>query len=284
MLFPQSEFMVGSSDVKLGTIAGVPFYMSDSQFEYWQHTQLIIDVVPGNGGMFSAGAAQGLRFLTRSRIYTGEEDASPAPVETVPSSFEVERRQSMVSARIRGSASRGNGLRDRDARLRGPSLESAARREDYPSVTTDRLVNAQTDDGWLMFRRSYDSRATRRSTRSRAATSRSSSRSSPTPSGLKQGHEAPPIVNGRIMFVTTPMDHLIAIDATTGKVLWKYVATIPPTALKTVCCDVVNRGVALYGDMVYMATLDDHVIAFDAASGKMRLEQAAHARRAWATR
>jgi uncharacterized protein (DUF779 family) len=75
MMFPQSEFMVGSSDVKLGAIAGVPFYMSDSQFEYWQHTQLIIDVVPGNGGMFSLERPSGLRFLTRSRLFDHDENA-----------------------------------------------------------------------------------------------------------------------------------------------------------------------------------------------------------------
>jgi len=75
MCFPSSEFMVGSSDVRLGTIAGVPFYMSESQFEYWQHTQLIIDVVPGNGGMFSLERPTGMRFLTRSRLYSDEENA-----------------------------------------------------------------------------------------------------------------------------------------------------------------------------------------------------------------
>ncbi|MFL9932691.1 DUF779 domain-containing protein [Paraburkholderia sp. RL18-103-BIB-C] len=75
MLFPRSEFMVGSSDVKLGTIAGVPFYMSESQFEYWQHTQLIIDVVPGNGGMFSLERPSGMRFLTRSRLFEDDENA-----------------------------------------------------------------------------------------------------------------------------------------------------------------------------------------------------------------
>jgi uncharacterized protein len=75
MMFPRSEFMVGSSDVKLGVIAGVPFYMSESQFEYWQHTQLIIDVVPGNGGMFSLERPSGKRFLTRSRLYDDDENA-----------------------------------------------------------------------------------------------------------------------------------------------------------------------------------------------------------------
>ncbi len=75
MLFPTSDFMVGSSDVKLGEIAGVPFYMSESQFEYWQHTQLIIDCVPGNGGMFSLERPSGLRFLTRSRLFDDAENA-----------------------------------------------------------------------------------------------------------------------------------------------------------------------------------------------------------------
>lgn len=75
MCFPASDFMVGSADVKLGTIAGVPFYMSESQFEYWQHTQLIIDVVPGNGGMFSLERPTGLRFLTRSRLFEDDENA-----------------------------------------------------------------------------------------------------------------------------------------------------------------------------------------------------------------
>ena len=75
MCFPAGEFMVGSADVKLGTIAGVPFYMSESQFEYWQSTQLIIDVVPGNGGMFSLERPTGLRFLTRSRLFQDDENA-----------------------------------------------------------------------------------------------------------------------------------------------------------------------------------------------------------------
>ena len=75
MCFPQSEFMVGSSDAYLGDIGEVPFYMSSSQFEYWQHTQLIIDAIPGNGGMFSLERPSGLRFLTRSRLYDDAENA-----------------------------------------------------------------------------------------------------------------------------------------------------------------------------------------------------------------
>jgi uncharacterized protein (DUF779 family) len=73
MCYPENEFKVGSSDVLLGEIGGVPFYISAAQFEYWQHTQLIIDVVPGRGGMFSLEGPEGLRFLTRSRLFTDKE-------------------------------------------------------------------------------------------------------------------------------------------------------------------------------------------------------------------
>jgi uncharacterized protein len=67
--------------VKLGEIGGASFYMSASQFEYWKHTKLIIDVVPGRGGMFSLENGEGVRFLTRSRIYTEAESAQLEPVE-----------------------------------------------------------------------------------------------------------------------------------------------------------------------------------------------------------
>jgi uncharacterized protein len=81
MCFPLGEFLVGGSDVKLGEIGGAPFYMSASQFEYWKHTKLIIDVVPGRGGMFSLENGEGVRFLTRSRIYTEAETNELTPVE-----------------------------------------------------------------------------------------------------------------------------------------------------------------------------------------------------------
>lgn len=75
MCFSVGEFMVGASDVRLGDIGGMPFYMSAAQFEYWQHTQLVIDAVPGNGGMFSLERPTGLRFLTRSRLFDDAESA-----------------------------------------------------------------------------------------------------------------------------------------------------------------------------------------------------------------
>ena len=73
MCYPQGDLIVGDHDRQLGLIGGMPFYMSASQFEYWQHTQLIIDVVSGRGGMFSLEGPLGLRFLTRSRLYADDE-------------------------------------------------------------------------------------------------------------------------------------------------------------------------------------------------------------------
>ncbi|GAB3629653.1 acetaldehyde dehydrogenase [Pandoraea terrae] len=75
MCYLRGEFIVGASDVWLGEIGGMPFYMSDAQFAYWEHTHLIIDVVPGTGGMFSLERPTGLRFLTRSHLYADEEAA-----------------------------------------------------------------------------------------------------------------------------------------------------------------------------------------------------------------
>ena len=73
MCFAQDDFIVGDRDVKLGEIADVPFYMNPAQYEYWKHTQLIIDVVEGRGGMFSLENGEGVRFLTRSRLFTDNE-------------------------------------------------------------------------------------------------------------------------------------------------------------------------------------------------------------------
>jgi len=82
MCYPLGDFMLGSNDVKLGEIGAAPFYMSASQFAYWQHTMLVIDVVPGRGGMFSLENGEGVRFLTRSRMYESDELARLRPVET----------------------------------------------------------------------------------------------------------------------------------------------------------------------------------------------------------
>jgi uncharacterized protein (DUF779 family) len=78
MCYPLGDFRVGPQDILLGEIAGCKFYIGAAQFEYWQHTQLIIDVVPGRGAGFSVEAPEGVRFLTRSRVFTDQETADLA--------------------------------------------------------------------------------------------------------------------------------------------------------------------------------------------------------------
>ncbi|NML14787.1 DUF779 domain-containing protein [Azohydromonas caseinilytica] len=73
MCWSEGELLVGDHDRLLGHIGGVPFYISDAQFEYWSHTQLIIDAEPGRGGMFSLESTLGLHFVTRSRLYDEAE-------------------------------------------------------------------------------------------------------------------------------------------------------------------------------------------------------------------
>jgi hypothetical protein len=78
MCYPLGEFRTGGADVRLAELdAGlpqpIPFWMSQSQFEYWSHTHLTVDVVPGRGSGFSVESPTGQRFLIRSRLFTDEE-------------------------------------------------------------------------------------------------------------------------------------------------------------------------------------------------------------------
>lgn len=79
MCYPDGEFKTGGSDVHLGDLAvdglrkPIEFWMSRSQYEYWKHTHLTVDVVPGRGSGFSVEAPEGVRFLIRSRLLTDDE-------------------------------------------------------------------------------------------------------------------------------------------------------------------------------------------------------------------
>ena len=85
MCYPDGDFKIGGSDVHLGDLtveglASIGFYMSESQFEYWRHTHLTVDVVTGRGSGFSVESPEGVRFLIRSRLFTdGEWQALTRP-------------------------------------------------------------------------------------------------------------------------------------------------------------------------------------------------------------
>jgi uncharacterized protein (DUF779 family) len=79
MCYPDGEFITGDADILLGKLVipglekPIDFWMSVSQYEYWKHTHLTVDVVPGRGGGFSVEAPEGVRFLIRSRLLTDAE-------------------------------------------------------------------------------------------------------------------------------------------------------------------------------------------------------------------
>lgn len=83
MCFQKGEFYLGSSDVCLGVIEDCQFWMSKDQFEYWQYTHLTIDITPGRGSSFSLEIPMGLRFITKSRLFTPEELTDLAPTKTI---------------------------------------------------------------------------------------------------------------------------------------------------------------------------------------------------------
>ncbi len=73
MCYPRREFRIGERDVLLGLLGDTPFFIGAAQFEYWQHTHLTVDVVPGRGAGFSVEGPRGVRFIIRSRVFTDDE-------------------------------------------------------------------------------------------------------------------------------------------------------------------------------------------------------------------
>jgi len=139
----------------------------------------------------------------------------------------------------------------------------------YAPVTEARLNDAAKDNGWLMYRRDYGSSGYAPFDTINTKNVTDLKQVWDFETGFDTGHEAPGIVNGDYLFLTTPKNELHAFQASTGKALWTYKHDLSGVGLKTICCDVVNRGVALYGDKVYMATLDNRVVALDAKTGKL---------------
>ncbi len=140
----------------------------------------------------------------------------------------------------------------------------------YTPVTDERLRAGDPSD-WLMYRRTYDSHGyspldqiTRENVADLVPVWTMST-------GVTSGHEAPPIVNDGVMFVTTPEDRVIAIDARSGEQLWIYNRQFPEDMAHP---HRTNRGVALYGDKVFYTTHDAFVVALDAVSGEVVWETA----------
>jgi alcohol dehydrogenase (cytochrome c) len=136
--------------------------------------------------------------------------------------------------------------------------------QNYKPVTAERLVKPEDGD-WMMVRRTYDGWGYSSLAQ---ITPRNVQRLQPAwvfSTGMNSGHEAAPIVNNGVMFVATPGSQVIAIDAATGSILWRYRRQVPEGAILP---HPTSRGVALFGDKVFMAAGDATLVAIDAKTGK----------------
>jgi alcohol dehydrogenase (cytochrome c) len=134
----------------------------------------------------------------------------------------------------------------------------------YATVTDERLQHPEAGD-WLMYRRTYDGSGFSPLKQITAANIGKLSLAWAVNTDFVEAHETTPIVNHGRMFVTTPQNNVIAYNAKTGVELWRYAKKYPEGLFQL---HPTNRGVALYGDRVYMATTDCALVALDAATGK----------------
>jgi len=139
---------------------------------------------------------------------------------------------------------------------------------DYTPVTDARLANPEPQN-WLMTRGNYAGWSYSPLDQINAANVKGLVPVWTFSTGVDSGHEAPAIVNNGVMFVSTPYSQVIALDAATGDLLWRYKRQLPEgfSALHNT-----SRGVALYGDKVYLPSLDAVLVALDAKTGKVAWE------------
>jgi alcohol dehydrogenase (cytochrome c) len=152
------------------------------------------------------------------------------------------------------------------------SLLSAA--AEPVSITDDMLLNAATEpNNWITYGRDYANSRFSPLAQIDASNAKKLSAQWSFSFGVLDGQTTTPIVNNGVMYVTSSWSKLFALDTKTGEMLWRYDHSLPEDVAKYACCDVVNRGVALYGDNVYLATLDLHVVALNAKTGKLVWDQ-----------
>ncbi|UEM23410.1 methanol/ethanol family PQQ-dependent dehydrogenase [Skermanella mucosa] len=141
--------------------------------------------------------------------------------------------------------------------------------DNYAPVTQERLEKPE-DGNWLQYRRTYDSWGYSPLSQVNTGNVKDMVPVWSFSTGVNEGHQSPPVVNNGVMFITTPQAQVIALDAKTGDLLWRYKRELPEDLTQL---HPTNRGVALLGDKVYVGTVDAFIVALDAKTGKPVWEQ-----------
>jgi alcohol dehydrogenase (cytochrome c) len=174
-----------------------------------------------------------------------------------------------ASAILVGGCTTGMGTSGATMAQPAPRARVTAGAASYTPVTDQRLVSPEAEN-WLMYRRTYDGWGYSPLEQITAGNVAGLVPVWTFSTGVTEGHQAPPIVNNGIMFVSTPQNQVLALEAKSGELLWRYKRELPEDLFQL---HPTNRGVGLYEDKVYLATLDAHVVALDAKTGKVLWDQ-----------
>ncbi|PCJ64276.1 MAG: PQQ-dependent dehydrogenase, methanol/ethanol family [Candidatus Hydrogenedentota bacterium] len=140
-------------------------------------------------------------------------------------------------------------------------------------VDSARIANADAESGnWLAHGRTYDEQRFSPLEKINEGNVSDLGLAWSTPTQMGRGHEASPIVVDGTMYITLPWSKVMALNAKTGERLWDYDPQVPPEWARNACCDVVNRGVAIWKGSIYFGTLDGRLVALDAKTGELQWE------------
>jgi len=149
-------------------------------------------------------------------------------------------------------------------------LDSAESKLYANYVTDDMLLNADKDaSNWLLYGRDYQTTRYSPLAQINQGNIKKMKATWNLSFGVLDGQDSQTVVVNGTVYVTSSYNKVWSVDGATGKVNWKYERELPGDVFPKLCCDVVNRGVAVYKNKVYLATLDAHVVALDSATGKV---------------
>jgi alcohol dehydrogenase (cytochrome c) len=150
-----------------------------------------------------------------------------------------------------------------------PLPAGAGEISNYSAVTQERLSQPEPGN-WMLYRRTYDGQGYSPLDKINTDNVKDLVPVWTFSTGVNEGHEAPPIVNNGVMFVATPQNQVIALDAKTGDEIWRYKRQLPEDLFQL---HPTSRGVGLWQDKLFLAATDDHLVALDAKTGKVAWDQ-----------